>query len=175
MDSSFPRFVASLLFYFCQRAPQGQVFEPIVQRIHRILKVTNQGLPTPIVLIALFLYRKMSDIQKPIPGAEVFLFIVALIVAQKSHADNCYTMATWSKVAQVPLESLFRMEREFLHCIQFHVHVSDKEYSHWYACIQQLALKYEGSAKKSAQPSKLTINTTNIPTTAWSTSATLTA
>lgn len=152
----FSTFVTTVIFETLGRLPTSfekdfekqhmqSIFCNSIQLIHRILKSTESTIPFPIVIIALrYIHRlAQSKSNNPCFGSEAHIFLFALIAAQKSFADNCFTNATWSKISKTPAHALMKMEFEFLTSLDYDLNVSQSEYVNWFTHVQHLAKQYK--------------------------------
>ncbi|ORY02718.1 hypothetical protein K493DRAFT_191005, partial [Basidiobolus meristosporus CBS 931.73] len=64
-------------------------------------------------------------------GSEVRIFAVALLLASKYLEDRPFNNRTWSVITGLDSYEIGVMEREFLSCIQYQLHVSEAEFRRW--------------------------------------------
>ncbi|KZT21936.1 hypothetical protein NEOLEDRAFT_1098584 [Neolentinus lepideus HHB14362 ss-1] len=105
-------------------SPEGRILplEPF------ILHVLNRGqFPTDLVCLALFLLDRMKK-KRPHAVAKDGspLFIAALMLAQKSAADQAYGLNTWAVLTQLTMTKrlITLYERELLQALEYEIHIS---------------------------------------------------
>ncbi|ORY02874.1 hypothetical protein K493DRAFT_311915 [Basidiobolus meristosporus CBS 931.73] len=64
-------------------------------------------------------------------GSEIRILSIALLIAHKYLEDRPFNSRTWSVITGLPAKEIEVMEREFLACIRYQVHVSSGEYHKW--------------------------------------------
>ncbi|KAL2917117.1 hypothetical protein HK105_203181 [Polyrhizophydium stewartii] len=109
--------------------------------IGAILAAAAPVVPLPTVLVALKLIQRVvaRRVRTPARGAEAHMFLVALVVAQKTCDDAAVPMRFWSQVSGLPPAALAAMERQFLASLHFATHVSPASYRAWVLHVHSLA------------------------------------
>ncbi|KAJ1565444.1 hypothetical protein HK096_002753, partial [Nowakowskiella sp. JEL0078] len=116
-----------------------------------ILRVTE--LSESVIYMALryvALYTQMKNEDPSSPGilldeyaSEFKVFVVGLIIANKTLEDNPYTNKTWSEVSKIPVEELTLHEREFLSIFSFRLLLNEKHYLEWKSEVVRFVEGYE--------------------------------
>ncbi|KZV81776.1 hypothetical protein EXIGLDRAFT_365065 [Exidia glandulosa HHB12029] len=117
-------------------------FQPSTTFVDFLLKIleTTQVSQSVIVLSLHYIYRlkEHNALTYGQAGSELRVAVVALMLANKFVDDNTYTNKTWSDVSSIDLSEVNKMEREFLHGIEYMLFVDEETYLSWLNLLKGL-------------------------------------
>ncbi|KAI9204477.1 uncharacterized protein BJ171DRAFT_505909 [Polychytrium aggregatum] len=164
-SSKFAKYITAILFHTCQRLPEALQAEPrqshahaapapstphqlqfnsTFQFIHSVLGALAHSIPLTIVLIAIhYIHLTVLQDQRPEPGAESRLFLVALMVSQKMYDDRTIPKKVWARITGLSIGQLSRLEREFCSALDYNLVLKHEPYQHWLNDIRDLARMWE--------------------------------
>ncbi|RKO98012.1 hypothetical protein CAUPRSCDRAFT_10364 [Caulochytrium protostelioides] len=121
-------------------------FRATVQYMHHLLTATSHMLPLPIVMIALRLVARIGAQRhalRPAPNSELYLLVVALMLAQKTCDDVPFSNQLWRRLLNLPMHHILAMEREVLVALDYRIHVRPDEYAAWAQTVRGWAQTWE--------------------------------
>lgn len=118
---------------------------PVLENeIFKILTYPNINLSCPTIICSLLLVQRYVTQMKfhriEIPVRSSFkIWLTALALADTVSNDNPLTTKSWAMVARLRTSDCIRMRRIFLDVIQYHINITDLQYTAWVTELEAMA------------------------------------